>query len=576
MKPASVICPPQARIFVCFASWVILQSPLLWAQSFEDSVDSLLAPYDRPDAPGLALGVIKNGRTLYAKGWGMADLEHKIPITPNSVFDVASVSKQFTGLAIAILESENKLNLEDPIKKHVAGLPDVFAPVRLRHLLHHTSGVRDWPGLFILEGRRFDDVISFHDILKLTRRQKDLSFSPGEMYTYSNTGYNLLARSVETITGNTFSSWVQQNILTPLEMHDSHVRDDLGKLVRHRVRSYQGNKQGPFQNVGNQLMALGSSSLYSTVHDLLKWVHHFDHPEITQPAVIEKSMQPGSLKQGASTGYAYGLGVGEYHGTKRISHSGGWAGFRTYLLYFPEFKLGVVVLSNWSGMNTSSIAYKTARLVLGNQLTPVQDSNSGKTSAHTFEYSEVSHEGWEKWSGPYTEADQTEPSVWLFNRNSQPWISLPDGTGVELTFNAPNTFFHPEKKLKVTCTAGINDWPRALTIQSPGWTGSAKEGISSDFNRSELDDYTGVYYSPELLTHYRLEVSGKNLKAIHQRRDPVTLKRFAKDRFTSQVWYWSKVNFDRGLTGKVTGLRITQGRNHNIGLIKQSITQELR
>jgi hypothetical protein len=115
-----------------------------------------------------------------------------------------------------------------------------------------------------------------------------------------------------------------------------------------------------------------------------------------------------------------------------------------------------------------------------------------------------------------------------------------------------------------------------LTIQSPGWTGSAKEGISSDFNRSELDDYTGVYYSPELLTHYRLEVSGKNLKAIHQRRDPVTLKRFAKDRFTSQVWYWSKVNFDRDLTGKVTGLRITQGRNHNIGLIKQSITQELR
>ena len=258
--------------------------------------------------------------------------------------------------------------------------------------MHHTSGVRDWPGLFVLQGRRFDDVISFHDILKLTHRQKDLSFSPGEMYAYSNTGYNLLARSIETITGNTFSSWVQQNILSPLEMHDSHVHDDLGKLVRHRVRSYEGNKQGSFQNVRNRLMALGSSSLYPTVDDLLKWMHHFDHPKITQPEVIKKSMQPGSLKQGASTEYAYGLGVGEYHGTKRVSHSGGWASFKTYLLYFPAFRLGIVVLSNWSGMNTSSIAYKTARLVLGTQLKPIQNSNPEKTSAHTFECSELTHE----------------------------------------------------------------------------------------------------------------------------------------------------------------------------------------
>ena len=225
-------------------------------------------------------------------------------------------------------------------------------------------------------------------------------------------------------------------------------------------------------------------------------------------------------------------------------------------------------------MNTSSIAYKTARLVLGNQLKPIQNSNPEKTSAHTFQCSELTHEAWEKWSGPYTETNQTDPTVWLFNRNSQPWISLPDGTGMELTFNAPNTFFHPEKNLKVTCTAGINNWPRALIIQSPRWAGSAKEEVSSDFNRSELDDYTGVYYSPELLTHYRLEVSGVNLKAIHQRHDPVTLKRFAKDRFTSRIWYWSKVDFDRDSRGKVTGLRVTQGRNHNIVLIKQSIPQE--
>jgi CubicO group peptidase (beta-lactamase class C family) len=198
----------------------------------------------------------------------------------------------------------------------------------------------------------------------MARRQEALSFPPGEKFSYSNTGYNLLARTVETITEQDFSSWIQENILDPLEMNHSHFHDDLGRVITNRVRSYQGNKNGPFRNVGNQLMALGSSSLYSTVNDLLKWIRHFDHPTITSPGVIAlnngnsagKSMQlaPGSLNNGNSAGYAYGFGVGEYRGTKRISHSGGWAGFRTYLLYLPEFKLGVVVLSNWSGMNTSS------------------------------------------------------------------------------------------------------------------------------------------------------------------------------------------------------------------------------
>ena len=550
-------------IWLCFFE----QATLLFPQTLETSIDQLLKPYDRHDAPGIAVGVMSQGQTVYAKGWGMADLEHRIPITPDSVFDIASVSKQFAGIAIAILESEGKLTLNDRINDHVSGLPDAFAPVELRHLLHHTSGIRDWPGVFVLGGRRFDDVISFQDILGMARRQEALSFSPGEMYTYSNTGYNLLARTVETISGEAFADWMKDQVFIPLEMNHSHFHDHLGILVSNRVRSYQGARQGPFTNVGNQLMALGSSSLYSTVNDLLKWVAHLDQPTLVNREVIEKMVTPGLLNNGESAGYAYGLSIGEYRGVKRISHSGGWAGFRTYLLYLPKFELGIVVLSNWSGMNTSATAYQIAGTVLGDKLPQetkrILDPPSSKKA--------ISAPITRKWIGTYQIDDNTNTRVNLYERNTQPWILLPNGVGVMLEMDSPHTFVNTRKTLTVTCSDGVNGWPRSLKIQSPEWSGAATEGASTEFDESELAEYEGIYYSTELLTEYHLKVDEQTLQAIHHRHDPTTLTLFAKDRFTSNVWYWSQVDFDRAPSGLVTGMRVTQGRNRNIKLIKKQI-----
>ena len=569
MNVLITICTPLFRSLTYASILTITQTSFLRAQSVENSIDQLLKPYDRSDAPGLAVGVVSQGDTLYAKGWGMGDLEHNVSITPNSVFDIASVSKQFAGLAIAILESQGKISLNDPINKHVAGLPNVFEQVELRHLVYHISGIRDWPGALVLGGRRFDDVFSFHDTLAMARRQEALSFPPGEIYSYSNTGYNLLARTVETVSGDNFADWISDHIFDPLEMNHSHFQDDLGTLITNRVRSYQGSHDGPYSNVGNQLMALGSSSMYSTVHDLLKWMAHFDQPNITDASIIKKTMTPGLLNNGKSSGYAYGLGMGNYKGTKRVSHSGGWAGFRTYLLYLPEFKLGVVVLSNWSGMNPSSIAYKTANIVLGEKLsdnprTPIEalQTNDEKLTAD-------SNTEWKKWAGVYTVDEENGVQLNLYERNSKPWITLPDGTGVKLESKNLNQLFNVRQSLKLTGSSGVNGWPRSLHIQSPQWTGIAKEAISLVKDESRLSDYTGVYYSTELLTEYRIQFDGNTLKAIHHRHDPVTLEPFAKDRFTSNVWYWSKIDFDRNKLDQVTGLRVTQGRNRNMVFRKQ-------
>lgn len=535
-----------------------------FAEGLEDSIDEMLKRFDRRDAPGVAVGVVKDGGILYAKGKGMADLEQDIPLTPDSVFDIASVSKQFAGLAIAMLESEEKLKTTDPIREHVAGLPEVFAPVQLRHLLHHTSGIRDWPGAFVLGGRRFDDVITFQDILSLARRQEALSFEPGEMYSYSNTGYNLLARTVETVTGQSFSVWTDRNIFEPLEMDSTHFYEDHDAIIKRRVRSYTGAFDGPFENVGDQLTALGSSSLYSSVHDLLKWIIHFDQPSITSPAVIKKAMTPGTLKNGHSSGYAYGFGTGKVRGAVRISHSGGWAGFRTYLLYYPEFKVGVVVLSNWAGSNVSATAYQVADKVLGDDWAKLP-TNADDESTNIEQPIDLDlSDDWLAWAGSYLINNNPSSEVMFFKRNGVPWLNMPNGKGYSLKALSSGVFFNRDHSISVHLTSGVNDWPRSISVESPDWNGTATQSADAVFAAGEGASYEGEFYSTELLTAYQLRLQDGELVVHHQRHTPVPLVRFGKDRFTSNTWFWKQVDFDRDFQGEVTALRVTQGRNRNM------------
>ncbi len=535
-----------------------------FAGEVEDSIDELLKRFDRRDAPGVAVGVVKDGEILYAKGWGMADLEHDVPMTPDSVFDIASVSKQFAGLAIAMLEDEGKLKTSDPIHDHVAGLPEVFAPVQLHHLLHHTSGIRDWPGAFVLGGRRFDDVITFQDILSLARRQEALSFEPGEMYSYSNTGYNLLARTVETVTGQSFSDWTDRHIFEPLEMDSTHFYEDHDAMIKRRVRSYTGAFDGPFQNVGDQLTALGSSSLYSSVHDLLKWIIHFDQPTITSPSVIQKMMTSGKLNIGQPTGYGYGLGVGHFRGAFRISHSGGWAGFRTYLLYYPQFKVGVVVLSNWSGANVSTLADRVATEVIQDDWPRALDDPLNGASSGPSEREPVTFDQRTSWLGEYTINGSPASRVVLFRRNARLWVQLPSGRGYSLETGATDVFHSADRSIRMIGSLGPNGWPRSLSIITPDWKGTVKEIPVQAFEEGEGETYEGVYESSELLTHYRIQFENGELVVHHQRHDPVLLSRFGKDRFTSGTWYWKRVDFDRDFQGEVTALRVSQSRNRNM------------
>lgn len=346
---------------------------VLETDSLSSQVDALFRGWHRPDSPGAAVLVMRNGEIVHMKGYGMANLEHGVPIRPGTVFDIASVSKQFAGMAIAMLVQEGKLSMEDDVRLYIPELPEFGDPIRIRHLVHHTSGIRDWPGTLGMAGWDYMDVISFEQILQMAFHQRELNFPPGAEYAYSNTGYNLLAELVSRVTGTSFRDWTREHIFEPLGMHASHFHDDHTEVVPHRAESYRPSANGEFRRVVSSLTALGSSSLFTTVEDLARWIANFDDPIVGGPDVVEQMHQPGVLNGGDTISYAYGVGIDEHRGATTVSHGGSWAGYRSTLLRFPEHALSIVILANVSDLGPGPLGYRVAEIYLGEIFEPATE-----------------------------------------------------------------------------------------------------------------------------------------------------------------------------------------------------------
>ncbi|MDE0014375.1 MAG: serine hydrolase [Candidatus Poribacteria bacterium] len=350
-------------------------------ETLEAQVDQLFTEWNRPDSPGAALAVTRDGEIIYKQGYGMANLEYDIPITTTTIFDIASVSKQFAAFAIVTLSHEGKFSLDDDIRTYLPDMPDFGNTITIRHLLHHTSGLRDWVQSLVIAGVGMEDVISFRHILKMARHQNALNFEPGSEFLYSNTGYNLLAEIVERVTGDSFREWTDTNIFKPLDMTDSHFHDDHQMILKNRAYSYQAVENSGFKHAVNNTTALGSSSLYSTVEDLAKWILNFDNTRIGEQTVIEQMHQRGVLNNGEQISYAFGLNIDTYRGLQTVGHSGSWRGFRSHLMRFSDQKFGVVILCNLDTFNPLRLAEQVADIYLADLFAPVEASEPGKEAA---------------------------------------------------------------------------------------------------------------------------------------------------------------------------------------------------
>jgi CubicO group peptidase (beta-lactamase class C family) len=519
-------------------------------------VDRLFAEWDDPTSPGAALAVVHDGVVLHRKGYGSANLEHRVPITPSTVFDIASVSKQFTGMAIAMLVERGDISLDDDIRNYLTEVPAFGGrTITVRHLVHHTSGLRDWPGTLAVAGWQMDDVISFEQILTMVRHQQGLNFEPGAEYLYSNTGYNLLAELVRRVSGRSFRSWTDANILRPLGMLSSHIHDDHLEVVPNRAYAYRPDDSG-FHAVPNGLTALGSSSLFSTVEDLAKWLANFDEPTVGGTGVVGRMLERGVVSDGERIAYAYGVIIGEYRGARTIGHSGSWAGFRTQLIHFPEHCFGVVVLSNLATFNPARKAYAVADIYLGKELAPTEASApDGPTTP-------PSRDVLDRYVGSYRLG-----AGWVVTITREGDTLMTQATAEDKFPMTPRaeTEFHVD-----AYGASIHFRPAADgsvdTIRYRGIVAPRVEPYEPE--RTELYAYVGEYRSEELSTTYTITLEEDRLVARHRRHGVISLIPVLRDEFRGGTWFLRGVEFDRDTTGEVVGLRVTNGRSRNLRFIR--------
>jgi len=319
--------------------------------------------------PGASVAVTQNDRVIYSKGFGLANLEYNIPNTPQTIFHVASVSKQFTGFAIALLADQGKLNVNDDVRKYIPELHDFGTPITLSHLVHHTSGLRDQWNLLAMAGWRLDDVITHNQIMRLVAKQRELNFAPGEEMLYCNTGFTLLAEVVHCVTGQSFADWSRENIFAPLEMNNTFFYDDHEKMVPNRAYSYYRNDTIYKKSVLSYAN-VGATSLFTTVEDLSKWATNFRQMKVGNERVMQRMQEPFVLNKGDTTKYGYGIGMGTYKGLRTLSHGGADAGYRTMLLMFPDQQLSIAVFSNLASFSPGGLSYAIADAFLESEYKP--------------------------------------------------------------------------------------------------------------------------------------------------------------------------------------------------------------
>jgi CubicO group peptidase (beta-lactamase class C family) len=327
-------------------------------------LDAIFARWNR-STPGCAVGVSKNGATIARGAYGMADLEHDVAVAPDTIFEAGSVSKQFTAAAVLLLARDGKLSLDDPVRRHIPELPESGAPVTIRQMLHHTSGLRDWGSLAAIAGwPRTSRVHTHAHVLDIVGRQRALNFAPGTRWSYSNSNYNLAAIMVARVSGMSLAAFTKARLFEPLGMRDTSWRDDHTRIVKRRAIAYS-ERQGefaidmPFENVH------GNAALLTTVEDLLKWNENFVQPRVGDAAFVAEMQRRARFDDGREHEYALGVYVDTFRGVAEVDHSGATAGYRAHLSRYPDHHLSVAVLCNAASANATGYAKTIAELYLG-------------------------------------------------------------------------------------------------------------------------------------------------------------------------------------------------------------------
>jgi CubicO group peptidase (beta-lactamase class C family) len=375
----------SASRYACAASILIASvSTRIHAQASGAAVDSsvhgrvdrIFAQWDRTDSPGCALGVYQNGRVEYARGYGMANLELGVALSPQSVFDIGSTSKQFTAMSIMLLAREGKLSLEDDIRKYIPELPPYGKTITIRHILTHTSGIRDYLTLWALAGVDDADLTTDQDALDLIARQKELNFAPGEQWLYSNSGFFLASIIVQRVSGKTLAQFAAERIFAPLGMTHTRFNNDHMAVIPNRATGYAPRDSGSgWATAMSNFEQMGDGAVQTSIEDMLRWDENFYTGTVGGMETLASMQKTASLNDGKQQTYALGLMIDKFRGLRTVSHGGSWAGYRAELLRFPDQHLSVSCLCNLARTNPSQLARRVAEIYLGDRMTPAAEAS---------------------------------------------------------------------------------------------------------------------------------------------------------------------------------------------------------
>jgi CubicO group peptidase (beta-lactamase class C family) len=506
--------------------------------------------------------VIRDGEFIFRRAYGMANLEHGIPLTPQSVFDIASTSKQFTAAAIALLADAGAISLDDPVRRHFPEFPAWADAMTIRHLVHHTSGIRDYLELAFLAGRG-DDADHYTDawVIDLLARQQATNFPAGEQHLYSNSGYLLLAHVVKRVTGQTLRAYAGERIFEPLGMSRTHFHDDHTQLVPGRATAYAPADDG-FRISMTTLDMVGDGGVFTTIDELLQWDRNFyDNRLGGGPALIERLTTPGSLNDGTPLDYGFGLDVGEYRGLRQISHSGAFVGYGAELLRFPAQRFSVAVLCNRADAAPEQLALAVARYYLSDAFT-VPDPGDGAAAAaapvaplSADELSAYAGDFWEDAGAFAAETRVDDGKLWAVHSPSRRNELRPVGPDAFAMVGVPaEVFVHFERDgERITgMRRVINGKPRGVfrpfTRRRPG--------------PQELAGYGGSYFSGELGVSYALRPDGGKLLLRVPGQAEQELTAMFEETFENPDY--GAFVFERAPDGRVTGFRLQSGRVRNL------------
>ena len=511
-------------------------------RAFEKTIKAYVAP-----GPGCAAAVSLNGETVFEKAFGLAEMEHDIPNTPQTIFESGSVAKQFTAAALVLLQQDGKLSIDDPVRKYIPELPDYGVPLTIRHLLNHTSGIRDWGTVMSLTGAgRGDRVITQDLALDVITHQKGLDFTPGAEYSYSNSGYNLAAIIVERVSKQKFADFLTERLFKPLGMSHSSLRDDYQRIVPGRAQAYARQGNGPWRLNMPLMNVYGNGGMLTTVGDWMKWNAMLDSRSLGAP-LVDALETRGVLNDGRKIIYALGLEVSTYKGLKDVSHGGATAGYQTFLARYPDHKVSVAVMCNGTSPSAGGIAAN------------ITDEIFGPFPANArIEPAKVSEDELKKFVGIWRSEKTHAPARFVFENGVSRWRgerAVPMGGG---------QFTAGGNQLKFTLDGNGNP-ALAETVDADGEVRRFLPEKEWTPKPEDLIAFKGDWFSEEAGATLTFSVEGDKAFIKQRPATSLELQPLYKDHFGVQgtvLW------FTRDKNGKVNGMHVGASRMRDMPFVR--------